>query len=269
MIRNEGNLPTGVVKAGEEQTCEPGEWDTTNPPSEFKYEWLRDEATIGNPEIVSGEAQGYPPSYTPTNSDREFTLSCRVIATNAFGTTVAYSQPLWVAPVPRVHVGEAGAGVSRGAFSTLLEEGGGFESPSVFRAGQETAPFPPEVEVGEGLVCDPGNWSSIGNSFDGVFELRYRWLVDGQPVDPFKGIASFKVPAAAEGKTIQCEVSTAAFVGAKLKGFSYAASQNRVVVQPGPAGGAPPLLADSSPGRGGARTPTKTPAGSGLPQSGG
>jgi hypothetical protein len=250
-IRNEGGQPTGVVKPSEKQTCESGIWDAANPPTEFKYQWLRNVVANGKPTIVSNSQ-----SYTPVN-DAGFTLTCRVIASNAFGSTVAYSQPFRVAPPPK-----GGIGIELGVLSTL-DRGGEFRSPGVFRANG--APSPAVVQVGDALDCNPGEWDSIGNSLDEALIFRYRWLVDGQPAvsELFTGGSSFKVPAEAAGKVIQCEVAVVMGSIAANASTVYAASRNRVVVEPPPAGGEAPLLGGGdSPG--GQLTLANTPAISGV-----
>jgi len=264
-VRNEGGLPTGVVKVGETQTCEGEEdvWDETNPPSEVNYQWLGGISGLGFPTIV-GEGQTYTPKKGPPaeEGDEGTTITCRAIATNAFGSTVVHSQPIRVAPLPPA--GARPTGVPLGFFSTLEAEGNGFQPPRALVAGVESEISPAVVSAGESLACDPGTWSPIGNGLGEKPVLRYRWLVDGVPQGFFGdgGVASYKVPTEAEGKTVQCEVAAVHHVG-NFDATVYAASQNRLVVEPIP-GGDPPRLAGAGAVTGGQLTLTNTPVISGV-----
>ncbi len=73
---------SGVL--GQAMNCRHGGWDGKPPPS-FTYEWLRDGSTI-----VSATTEE---TYTVVEADLGHSLSCKVIATNSEGTSVATSAP--------------------------------------------------------------------------------------------------------------------------------------------------------------------------------
>jgi hypothetical protein len=84
---------TGTPRVGEVLTCAPGTW-TGSTPQTYGFTWLRD----GSP--IAGETNG---THTAVAADRGHALTCRVVATNSFGTATADSTAVNVS-VPVVVV---------------------------------------------------------------------------------------------------------------------------------------------------------------------
>jgi hypothetical protein len=80
-------LPT-IRLAGSSLSCAHGTW--ANQPTVYRYEWLRNGSPIGG-----ATAQ----TYTVTTSDAGTQLSCRVTATNGYGSGIATSAVLKVSAV--------------------------------------------------------------------------------------------------------------------------------------------------------------------------
>jgi hypothetical protein len=229
VVRNEGSLSTGIARVGETETCEPGAW--AGSPSEFEFEWVRGPAAAQGP-----KALGKGSTYTIKASDEGYAIVCRVTARNASGATVGSASPLRVAPLR-----EALAGTPMGIPALLLATGK-LQAPIAHPVGSAGAST---VNPGEVLECTPPLLEVQGSLFEGSGLItEYRWLENGVPNGKrFKAESTFKVPAGAAGKAIQCEVAVVPRNGGTTQSQStiFADSPNPLTVTPAPGEPAPSL----------------------------
>ncbi len=164
--------PTGDA-VGDEITCSTGAWSGEASELSFVYEWLREGTSIEGATSAK---------YTVTTADEGYRLSCRVVATNSFGSASASSSnSLSIPPEPP-------------AFKT---------APKI-----EGAP-----QVGETLRC-----SVATPSGEPTPSVSYEWLANGKPIAPGQ---SFLVPTEDAEASITCEV-TAQNAGGKATRTSSA-----------------------------------------------
>src|SRR6185295_9419767 len=121
----------GSAAVGAQLTCAEGLWQFG--PATYAFAWLRDGIAIPGDEAAT---------HVVAMDDAGHALTCRVTATNAFGSTPADSASVTVPPlVPPVNTGR----------------------PAV--AGT--------AAVGATLTCIPGTWTNAPTRF------AYRWVVGG------------------------------------------------------------------------------------------
>jgi hypothetical protein len=155
----------GKPVVSETLTCSQGKWSGSPEPT-FTYQWVRDP---GPEETnITGETTN---SYIVTGGDRGHTLACEVTASNSSGREVATSNALRIPG----------------------------SQP------ENTEGKPPTIVgspvVGEGLKCEPGEWTGAP-----MPTLKYQWLLDGTPV-PLATQTVFAVVASDQGRVITCEVT--------------------------------------------------------------
>ena len=188
-----GVEPSGV---GESLTCSPGTW-SGNPTPTFTYQWVRDKGL--SEEAIVESATGS--TYTVEPADQIHLLSCKVIATNAVGSTEAPS----------------GNGIRVG----------GSQPQSV--AAPEVSGNP---SVGETLNCEMGAWSGVPTP-----TYAYLWVRDqGMPDEEAIGSATSSTYTARlgdRGHSLSCDVTATNSEG------SASQTSQRVVVPAG-LGGTPP-----------------------------
>lgn len=174
-------------------TCNPGSW--RHSPT-FAYQWFR------NGVAIAGQTAN---TYTVVAADEGTSIQCRVTATNAAGSVVAFS----------------GAGQF-----------------SVINALPPTATANPAISN----VTDPGNPPAAGDQLscsDGTWTnsptFTYQWLRDGAAIAGATANTYTVLTPADDGRTLQCRVT-----GTNADATAQAVS-NRVVADPQP-GTAPPDL---------------------------
>ena len=148
---------SGVAQPGLVLTCDPGSW-SGNPT--FAFQWLRGGVAL------AGETAN---THTVTASDVGGTLSCRVTASNAGGSTNADSPGTGATATP--------------------------QPPQNVTAPRVTG----TGKVGQTLACAAGNWIA-GGTFD------YAWLRDGTAI-PKATAAGYTVVRADRGHVLKCRVT--------------------------------------------------------------
>jgi hypothetical protein len=155
------------------------------------YQWLRDGTEVGGATAST---------YTPVEADVGGSLQCRITATNAAGTALAYSaNPVSIYnPVPTTT-----------------------DDPEIFNVSDPDS----TPQVGDQLFCAHKAWTQSPS-------FTYGWLRNGAAIGGATS-ATYITSAADEEKTIQCRVT------ATTSGGSTEATSEQVVVDPQP-GTAPP-----------------------------
>jgi hypothetical protein len=172
----------GFAEVGESVTCTPGSWEE-NPT--YAYHWYRNGAEIAG-------ATGA--TYTLAGADEGEATQCRVTASNADGSAVAFSAAVPVHPAPVF-------AATMPAISNLTDAG---DAP----------------EAGDELSCSDGTWT-------GAATFGYQWLRDGTAIAGATS-STHTVVAADESKTLQCVVTATNAAG------SVGATSLPVVVDPQP-----------------------------------
>ena len=186
------NVNGGITSAavGTLLTCAGGSFKGS---PTLAYQWLRNGTEIGG---------ATSSTYISVEADVGSALQCRIVATNAHGTALAYNYN----PV-LIYKEEAAKASANPASSNLTSAG-------------DTTPA-----VGDELSCSEGTWSDSPS-------FAYQWLRNGAPIG---GATSsiYTVTTADEGKLLQCLVEA-------TKGtLSTETASERLVVEPPPAGNPP------------------------------
>jgi hypothetical protein len=171
---------SGTIDIGETITCSTGSW--TGGPTGYAYAWFVD----GVLDAGLGTANSIVIPHTLSLT----TVKCRVTATNAYGSTTAYSNEVEVplsAPVNTV-------------------------SPTLSGL----------AEIGETLTCGTGTWAHTPTSY------AYAWFVDGVEDGGLGTANTLVVPEELGGTAVTCQVtatnatgSAAAMSNAKNIGSGY------------------------------------------------
>jgi hypothetical protein len=153
----------GEDLAGNTLTCEHGSW--TNGPTGYSYQWYRDGSEI------SGATES---KYTVQSADREHTLTCKVIASNAAGGSApATSKGVEVLGLPA---------------ETAL--------PSI--EGEDLA--------GNTLTCGHGSWTNSPTGYS------YQWYRDGGEIGGATS-SRYEVQSTDQGQTLSCGVTASNLAG--------------------------------------------------------
>ena len=161
---------------GDEIVCSPGKWSVEPSELSFVYEWLRGEASIEGASSAK---------YAITPADQGLRLSCRVVATDSFGS---------------------GSASSSNSLSIPAE-------PPSFKSAPKIEGAP---QVGETLRC-----SVAAPNGEPAPKLTYQWLAEGKPIASGATAPSFLVPTEDAEVSITCEV-TAQNAGGKATKTSSA-----------------------------------------------
>lgn len=158
---------SGTIDIGETVTCSTGSW--TGSPSGFAYAWFVD----GVLDTDLGTANTLVIPHTLSLK----TLKCRVTATNAYGSTTAYSNEVEVPLSPPVNtVAPTLSGVAA---------------------------------IGETLTCSTGTWAHSPTGY------TYAWFVEGVE-DPGLGTANtLVVPEELGGLAVRCQVTATNTAGSE------------------------------------------------------
>ena len=147
---------TGTPAVGQTLTCSQGSWEHN--PTSYAYAWLRDGGSI------SGQIGD---TYEVQSADAGDEISCRVTATNGFGSTAATSSQLRVPAKP---------------VNTAL--------PSLTGT----------PAVGQTLTCSQGSWEHNPTSY------AYAWLRGSSPISD-QAEETYEVQVEDQGHSITCEVT--------------------------------------------------------------
>ncbi|MCW3031469.1 MAG: hypothetical protein JWM66_1602 [Solirubrobacterales bacterium] len=163
-------LGAAPLDPGDAATCRPGEWTETPRPT-FAYSWVRDRGLPGEAIIEGATSSGY----TVEPADELHTLSCRVTATNAAGSTEAASgNVLKVRGTPPQNAG------------------------------------PPFVEgapsVGDTLTCNVGLWTGVPAPTYGFAWVRDRGS-SGEQTVVAATTSEYLVGSEDRGHSLSCAVS--------------------------------------------------------------
>lgn len=184
-----------TAHSGDVVHCDPGTWSGS--PTSFEYQWLRE----GSP--IAGATAA---DYTVTPADVGESVTCRVTATNAAGSSSTSSNALMPMPAAPSNA----------------------SSPSVASSATE----------GDTLTCDPGTWNGSPTSFS------FEWLRNGTPI--LGAISDGYTLAAADvGTSIVCRV-TATNAGGNSSASSNAVVPSGPPSPPPPPSTAVPPASSSS-----------------------
>jgi hypothetical protein len=193
---------TGDPDVGTTLSCYAGAW--SGKPKSFERAWLR------GSDVISG-ATG---TYTPVDFDKGKQISCRVRATNKYGTSPwAVSEAV---TVPGGEVDPGGGDTGDGPTNTTL--------PNI--SGTAT--------VGQVLTCNTGSWSSTGGPSAGTISYGYAWQRTGTPITGATS-ATYTVVSADSGLALTCTVRATNNLG------STNATSAAVTVGGGSGGGPGPV----------------------------
>ena len=183
----------GKAIAGNTLACLHGEWSPA--PTQYLYEWLREEASGHKTLITSETLSAAEPSsaYIVQEADEGYTVSCAVIAKNSEGP----SEP---------------------AESNSISVAG--EIPISIISPQITPDASPARE-GETLSCLRGTW--VGEPEPTTF--IYTWFREGAKI-PGAATAAYKIVKEDRGHWLSCTVTAS-----NNQGHTVAASSNKVYVQ--------------------------------------
>ncbi len=175
-VNHQPPVISGTPGVGDTLSCSTGVW--TNAPSRFSYQWNRHGPAI--PGATS-------PSYTVAAADQGSSLTCAVVASNAFGSSApATSAPVSVPGPPN------GAPVNT-------------SRPAI--AGTPTP--------GHTLTCSPGGWTNSPTRF------AYQWARDGVPIGSATS-SGYQVQIADEARSLTCTVIASNATGSGMPATSGA-----------------------------------------------
>ena len=147
---------TGTPAVGQTLSCDNGVW--FNSPTSYAYQWLRDGANI---------AGATSSTYVVVAGDLGHAISCKVTATNSFGSTPATSNAVLIVAVPVNTVAPAITGTAT---------------------------------VGSTLSCSQGTWTNSPTSY------AYQWLQNGVNISGATA-SSYVVVTGDAGTSIRCTVT--------------------------------------------------------------
>jgi hypothetical protein len=184
----------GKTIAGNTLACLHGTWSPG--PTQYLYEWLREEAPGHKTLITSETLSAAEPSsaYIVQEADEGYTVSCTVIAKNSEGP----SEP---------------------AESNAISVAG--EIPISIISPQMTPAASPARE-GESLSCLRGTW--VGEPEPTTF--IYTWFREGAEKIAEAETSAYKIGTADRGHWLSCTVTAS-----NNQGHTVAASSNKVYVQ--------------------------------------
>jgi hypothetical protein len=156
--------------------------DWTNLPTSLKVEWLRDSSVVQTDANQMGDGTGLVTStYQIGTADRTHTISCRVSATNVFGTTLTPTPATLTIPMPAL------PGVVNAPTYTVLDAPANTNTIAL----NDTAT----------CVSDPvADWEP-----DATGGLTYLWTQAGAPTSDTTNTYTFT--AADRGKAVVCHVT--------------------------------------------------------------
>ena len=161
-VLSAGPTITGTPTVGSTLTCSQGTW--FNSPTSYAYQWLRDGANI---------AGATASTYVVVAGDLGHAISCKVTATNAFGSTPATSNAVLIVALPA----NTAAPVASGSLT-----------------------------VGSTLSCTQGTWTNSPTSY------AYQWQRGGVNISGATS-ASYVTVSADGGTSVGCLVTASNAAG--------------------------------------------------------
>ncbi len=174
---------TGTPAVGATLTCNRGTWYASDGPGSqitFSYDWRR-----GGASIASASGSTYPVVAADEGAD----LTCRVVATNTFGTTSVTSAPVTIG---------SGGGAGGGP-------GGGSGDVPVNTALPSITGTP---AVGQVLTCTRGSWTGTGITY------AYQWRRSGVLISGATS-STYTVVAFDQDTALTCTVTATAAAGSR------------------------------------------------------